>query len=265
MSRTWLAVLRLTAFGAVTLVAAPLQVIALALRIPLRETVPQAYHRLCCRLMGLRLEVMGTPSLTKPTLFIANHSSYLDIPVLGALIRGSFVAKTEVAGWPVFGWLAKLQRTVFVERKPRRVRDQTNTMLARLKAADSLVLFPEGTSSDGNRTLPFKSGLFAVANLAVDGEALTVQPVSITCTRLDGIPLGRRMRGFYAWYGDMDMLPHLWRMAGLGRLTVAVVFHPPVTADAAGSRKALARLCYEHVSAGVAAANAGRQPLPVAA
>ena len=246
MSRAWLAVLRLTAFGAVTLVAAPLQVIALALRIPLRETVPRTYHRLCCRLMGLRLEVMGTPSLTKPTLFIANHSSYLDIPVLGALIRGSFVAKTEVAGWPVFGWLAKLQRTVFVERKPRRVRDQTNTILARLKAADSLILFPEGTSSDGNRTLPFKSGLFAVANLAVDGEALTVQPVSITCTRLDGIPLG-------------------WRMAGLGRRTVVVVFHPPVTADAAGSRKALARLCYEHVSAGVAAANAGRQPLPVAA
>jgi len=253
-------VLRIIVYLAWTVIALPLQVVAVRLHLPLRRRLPLIYHSTCLRLLGIRLKVYGRRSRARPTLFVSNHSSYLDIMILGGLVPGSFVAKAEVARWPFFGLLAKLQETVFVDRKASSAREQRASLLNRLEASDNLILFPEGTSSDGNRTLPFKSALFAVADLRVDGAPLTVQPVSIAATALDGIPLGRMMRSLYAWYGDMALLPHIWRVAGAGRLTVVVQFPPPVTIDTMGSRKALAEACWKQVADGVAAANAGRLP-----
>ena len=99
-------------------------------------------------------------------LFAANHVSYLDITVLGSLLDASFIAKTEVAGWPLFGWLARLQRSVFIDRRARSTAHQRDSIAARLAAGEALILFPEGTSGDGNRLLPFKSALFSVADHA---------------------------------------------------------------------------------------------------
>ena len=251
---------RLSVYAGFTLVLMPLQAAAVALRLKLRETLPLWYHGRCCRILGIRVERRGRRSAVRPTLFVSNHSSYLDISVLGSLIGGSFVAKAEVSRWPFFGWLAKLQRTVFVERRARRTADQRNRIVARLEQGDSLVLFPEGTSDDGNRVLPFKSALLAAAACEIKGEPVTVQPVSISYTRLDGLPLGRHLRPLFAWYGDMDMVPHLWQLAGLGRLTVVVHFHRPVHLRDFASRKALSDHCHREVSGGVARALAGRLP-----
>ena len=178
--------------------------------------------------------------------------------MLGSLIAGSFVAKAEVADWFFFGWLAKLQRTVFVERRVRRTADQRDVMARRLEAGDNLILFPEGTSDDGNRVLPFKSALLSVAERRPHDQALIVQPVSLAYTRLDGLPLGRALRPLFAWYGDMELAPHLWQLAGLGRLTVVVHFHPPVTLEDFGSRKRLSDHCQAKVAEGVALALSGR-------
>jgi len=244
--------------------AVVVQTVCLALHSRLATIVPVIYHRVCCWLLDIRVETRGTMSTAKPTLFVCNHSSYLDITVLGSLIRGSFVAKSEVAGWPLFGLLAKLQRTVFVDRQRRATTHQQRDQLAqRLDAGDNLILFPEGTSNDGNRTLPFRSALFGVAERATDGAAeavpLTVQPVSLAYVRLNGMPIGRSLRPFLAWYGDMELVGHLWHVAGLGRITVAVEFHPPVTLAQFGSRKALSDHCQRAVAEGVAAALAGRR------
>jgi len=138
------------------------------------------------------------------------------------------------------------------------VAGQRDALGERLREGDNLVLFPEGTSSDGSRVLPFKSSLLAVAEREINGQPLTVQPVSIAYTRLDGMPMGRYLRPFFAWYGDMDLAGHLWHAVGLGRVTVVVEFHDPVTLEQFGSRKALSDHCYEVVSRGVAAALAGR-------
>ncbi len=254
-----LGLLRLTLYVLWILLIGPVQALAVALRLRLRKRLPVIFHRGCLRIFDIQVRVVGQPSVDKPTLFISNHVSYLDIEVLGALIAGSFIAKSEVAGWPLFGWLAKLQETVFIDRKAKReVAQQGETLVGRLMAGDSLILFPEGTSSDGNRVLPFKTALFAVASQRIDDRPLTVQPVSLTATALDGIPLGRLLRPLYAWYGDMDLGPHLWQFAKLGGVTVAVEFHPPLTVDDAGSRKALADQCYRAVRSGVSRAVAGR-------
>jgi 1-acyl-sn-glycerol-3-phosphate acyltransferase len=238
----------------------PLQALALLLRLDLRRSVPLWYHRRCCRILGIRIERRGRQSRVTPTLYVSNHTSYLDITILGSLIPGSFVAKAEVARWPFFGWLAKLQRTVFVERRTSRTATHRNAIAERLEQGDNLILFPEGTSDDGNRVLPFKSGLLAAAACEPRGQPLTVQPVTIGYTRLDGLPLGRHLRPLFAWYGDMEMAPHLWRLVGLGRLTVVVQFHPPVHLADFASRKALSEHCYLQVSVGLSRALAGRAP-----
>lgn len=258
MGSNLLAIRRLVLYVLVTILGLPVQACLLALRSPLRAQFPNVYHRLCLRILGLDVQVHGTMCRRRPTLFVANHSSYLDIMVLGSLIDGAFIAKAEVRDWPFFGLLARMQRTVFVDRKQASVSLHRSSIVERLDAGERLILFPEGTSSDGNRTLPFKSALFSVAQVEVGGQPVAVQPISVTCTALDGIPLGRWMRPVYAWYGDMDLLPHIWNVAKAGRLSVSVVFHPVAGLDQMGSRKALAQFCWEAVAEGVARANAGR-------
>lgn len=253
------AAINLLVITAWTLVLMPVQLAALATRSRLAATLPQLYHRGNCAILGLGIEVHGERVRTRPALYAANHTSWLDIVVLSALIPGSFVAKHEVAGWPVVGLLAKLQRSVFVERRRQRAGKHRDEMRKRHEAGDLLILFPEGTSNDGNRVLPFKSSFFAVAERPVAGAPLVVQPVSLAYTRLNYMPMGRGLRPLFAWYGDMPLLPHLWRLLGVGPATVAVEFHAPVTVAQFASRKALAAYCREQVVAGVSRALTGRR------
>lgn len=253
------ACLRILAYVALTLPLLPVQAVALALKHELSTALPRAYHRMVCRVLGIRVIVRGGAlASARPLLVVGNHSSYLDIEVLGSLIPGSFVAKAEIAGWPFFGWLAKLQRSVFIERRSSKAREHKDEIEKRLLEGDVLILFPEGTSDDGNRMLPFRSALFSVAERRIEGEPLVVQPVSLAYTRLDGMPMGRSFRPLFAWYGDMALAPHLWRMLGMGVLTAEVMFHEPVTIDRFASRKALSEHCWRVVSEGVASLLSGR-------
>jgi 1-acyl-sn-glycerol-3-phosphate acyltransferase len=258
MGSTRLRLWRLLAYLAWTVPLMPVQAVGLLLRRPWAITFPRFYHRICCRLLGIRIRRIGEPTPLRPTLYVANHISYLDITALGSLLAAGFVAKAEVARWPVYGWLARMQRCVFVDRQVRSTAAQRDAIADRLAAGEALILFPEGTSHDGNRLLPFKSALFAAAM----HPDVVVQPVSVTYTRLDGMPLGRGFRPLFAWYGDMTMAPHLWRMLGLGTLEIAIEFHRPTSFAECGSRKALAAYCEARVAVGVDAARTGRRPLP---
>jgi 1-acyl-sn-glycerol-3-phosphate acyltransferase len=243
----------------ITLLIIPLQVLLIRLHSRWAERLPVIYHRGVCWLFGLDIVVHGKPESRRPTLFIGNHTSYIDIEVLSSLMPVSFIAKAEVGRWPFFGTLARLQRTVFVDRRPQSTVNQRDEIAARLAAGDNLMLFPEGTSNDGNRTLPFYSALFSVAERRIAGERpLPVQPVSVAYSELNGFPIGRSLRPLLAWYGDMELAPHLWCFAGLGRVKVVVEFHPTVTIDEFASRKELAEHCRRAIARGVADAISGR-------
>jgi lyso-ornithine lipid O-acyltransferase len=223
---------------------------------------PMRYFRYIARIFGLNIHVRGTPSSKKPTLFIANHSSYFDIFTLGSILKGSFVAKSEIAGWPFFGYMCRLQNTVFVERQAGRAGAQKNAIRERLEAGDNIILFP-GTSSDGNRVLPFKSSLFSlVEEPLLNGDVITVQPISITGVGLDGLPLGRTLRPYFSWYGDMDMTPHLWQSLKLGRFDVEVLFHASVTIRDFKDRKELCRYAENTIREGVGQLVSGQNSLP---
>jgi 1-acyl-sn-glycerol-3-phosphate acyltransferase len=263
-----LSLVRLVAYLGFTLALMPIQALALARGWRLAVTLPLFYHRRTAALLGFRVETRGRRTTDEPTLFVANHTSYADMEMLGSVIPGSFIAKSEVAAWPLFGQLARLQRTVFVDRRARSSAvEQRDSLTERLGAGGNLILFPEGTSNDSLHVRPFKSALFAAAEVRVDGRALSVQPVAIAYTRVNGMPLGRTMRPFFAWYGDMELVGHLWKMLGFGTVDVVIQFYQPVTIDKFGSRKKLAEHCWRVVAEGVAAANAGRlpalEPLPL--
>ena len=256
------AVIRLSAYLTLTLVLLPIQALAVLTRTRVAKLTPIFYHRLCAKIFGFRIRVHGNPSAARPTLFVSNHVSYMDITVLGSLLDASFVAKAEVSKWPLFGQLAKLDRTVFVQRRGPRAAEQRDEISGRLADGDNLILFPEGTSADGLHVLPFKSALFSVAEHRGQSESLALQPVSIAYTQLDGIPLGRCLLPHFAWYGDMTMMPHLFTLVGLGLVTIDVTFHEPASCHVFQSRKEMAEYCHRIVSAGVSHSNHVKRLLP---
>lgn len=247
--------------GLATAVGIPLQWVSLKLGLPSRRTIPTTYHRLLLRFIGVRVRVRGAPAQGRPLLILSNHVSWLDIPVVGSLTPLFFVAKSEVAGWPVIGLLARFQRTVFVDRQRRHATGEVNREIAhRLQQGDPVVLFAEGTSSDGNRVLPFRTALVgAVREVFATSAEVTVQPLSIAYVRLQGLPMGRLHRAVAAWYGDMELAPHLMDVLRHGAIDVEVTFGPPLPLDAAHDRKSVTRTAEETVRALSARALAGRE------
>lgn len=254
--------LKLGGFFLLVIVFVPVHLALRVTRHRIRPTtLPCFFHKTLSSLVGFKIRVRGEMALREgaPTFFVSNHTSYLDIPVLGGIIPGYFIAKSDVASWPFIGMMARLQNTVFVERKTARARKQSHVLRERLEAGHNLILFPEGTSTDGQRTLPFKSSLFSVVETPLpSGAYALIQPVSIVATEVGGLPMGRAWRPYYAWYGDMTFVKHVWEFFKIGSFTVDVIFHPPVTIEDFGNRKLLSDYCQCSVSKGVNQCLTGR-------
>jgi lyso-ornithine lipid O-acyltransferase len=249
------ATLKALCFTIITVTLMPVQWLFLKLWPRGAKHLPHYYHRLMCRLLGIHIVVRGDKPSSNNTLIVSNHVSWLDIPVLSTLMPLSFVAKREVATWPFFGWLAKLQRTVFVNREQRQTTGESrNELLARLHQGDAVVLFPEGTSHTGESLLPFKSSYFAAA-VSPD---IAIVPVTLAYRRYWGMPMTRQERPTFAWYGDMELVPHLKGFLKAGPITVEVIFHPALDVETGLDRKKAAVASERAIRTGLAAALTGR-------
>lgn len=239
----------LVLFALLTLPLMPLQALFIALRLPLASYLPCWYHKAVCRLLDVRVHLSGAPVAPGPMLIASNHISWLDIPVLSSIAPLSFVAKREVASWPFISWLARLQRTIFIDRTRRSAVAETRAqILERLQNDERIVLFAEGTSSDGNQVLPFKSPLFAaIEPNGMNDSRYQLQTCAIVYTHIYGLPMNRQQRPAIAWYGDMDMLSHAWGVLKGGPLDVHVRLGEPVSLATVGDRKKLAVHAYERV------------------
>ena len=258
------------AFFTLTLLLLPFQLIGLAFDLRLQRSIPHLYHRILCALIGVRIREVGTRSTASPALILSNHVSWLDISVISALSPVVFVAKSEVAGWLVFGWLAKLQRTVFINRQARQQTGAaTREIAGRLLDGDAVVLFAEGTSSDGTRVLPFRSALVGAVHHALGNSAhhanITVQPMSVAYVGFGGVPIGRALRERVAWYGDADLMPHLARVLASGAVDVTVSWGEAIAYDMRADRKAIAREAERSVRRMTAAALRDAPPVMPAA
>jgi 1-acyl-sn-glycerol-3-phosphate acyltransferase len=239
-------VLVIATIAVITFPLMPVQWLAIRLNLSAQRRIPVVYHRILCAVLGVKIRVVGERIREHPLLIVANHSSWLDIPIISAVAPAVFVAKSEVAGWPIFGWLAKLQRSVFVDRNRRHRTADVNAEIAqRLAAGDPVVLFGEGTSSDGNRVLPFRTALIGSARDALAEAEHTrrvwIQPMSLAYTGLLGLPIGRQHRHVVAWYGGLSLWPHLVGVCKRGAVDVVVTWGEPVAFDENTDRKQTAR------------------------
>jgi lyso-ornithine lipid O-acyltransferase len=251
--------LSIGAIAVLTLALLPFQWMAVRMKWPMRRRIPSLYHRFVCRILGVRIKTVGRRSDAEPLLIVANHMSWLDISVITAVAPVVFVAKREVAAWPVFGLLARLQRSVFVDRTRRhKTRDVNSEIARRLAEGDAVLLFGEGTSSDGNRVLAFRTALIGAARDAIAEtgrvKRVWVQPLSVAYTALLGLPLARPNRSAVAWYGRASLLPHLRQLVAYGAIDVTVSWGDPVAYDETSDRKIVARRVEDVVRAMTVAA-----------
>jgi lyso-ornithine lipid O-acyltransferase len=237
------------ALTAVVLVIVPAQALALALTNgPGSTPIALRFHRWVCAVLGVDVAIRGTPARAAQVVFACNHLSYLDVAALGSVLRATFVAKDDVRGWPLAGVLARLQNSVFVSRDPRRASEIVAAMRAALAVERRLVVFAEGTTSDGSRVLPFKSSAFAALTDPVMAEVV-VQPVTIELLAVNGRAIaegGDRDR--YAYHGDARLIPHLigfMRGSGAG---VCLTFHAPLQRLPDDTRKTLATRAHARVA-----------------
>jgi len=236
----------LLALIVLTLVLVPMQLIGIAFDLRWQRSIPHFYHRMLCALVGVRIREVGKRTSDTPVLILSNHVSWLDICVITALSPVVFVAKSEVAKWPVFGWLAKLQRTIFIERERRqKTGAATQEIAGRLLGGDAVVLFAEGTSSDGIHVLPFRSALIGAVHHALGDNthhtAITVQPMSLAYVGFGGLPVGRALRERVAWYGDADLIPHFIGILASGAIDITVTWGEARAYDMTADRKQIAR------------------------
>jgi lyso-ornithine lipid O-acyltransferase len=257
--------LSIGAIVVLTLALLPFQWLAVRFEWPLRRLIPTFYHGLVCRILGVRIMTIGGRADVAPLLIVSNHVSWLDIFVITAVAPVVFVAKREVASWPVFGLLARLQRSVFVDRERRqKTRDVNSEIARRLTDGDAVLLFAEGTSSDGNRVLTFRSALIGAARDAITEEGhverVWIQPLSIAYMAVRGLPLGRSNRSTVAWYGSASLLPHVRQLVAHGAIDVMVTWGHPVAYDRSSDRKVAARRLEECVRTMTVAALRGRAP-----
>lgn len=221
---------------------------------PLNRRAGQALIRLYCRctclILGVTARLNGAPFNACPTLFVANHVSYLDIVILGGLLDATFIAKLEIAGWPLFGQLGRLTGTFFVRRRWRDALIQRNTLAARLREGESFILFAEGTSTNGLAVQKLKTSLLSVAEPWVLDRPVAVQAVTLAYLQLrDGTRIGPETCDRYAWHGDADFVPHLWGVLRHAGLAVTVAIEPPCLSWSVTSRKVLAGELQARISA----------------
>jgi 1-acyl-sn-glycerol-3-phosphate acyltransferase len=216
---------------------------ALMLVLPGRGKVvfPKVYWQTFAWLLGMHIRQIGTPAARvdgRPVVFVANHSSWLDVAVIGARLETCFVSKDAVQDWPGVNLVAILGRTAYVTRQRAATGRESDVIRQRLDQGDNLILFPEGTTDDGTRVLPFRSSFLSVA----EGDAPPiVQPVSIVYDRMAGLPVGRMNRPVFAYYGDMNIGSHFWRLIRSHAFGVTLLLHPPIDPRDYADRKSLTR------------------------
>ncbi|QDH12900.1 1-acyl-sn-glycerol-3-phosphate acyltransferase [Formicincola oecophyllae] len=217
---------------------------------------PRVFWRGVCRIMGMKVRVLGKPAATstaarkrRPVIYVVNHTSWMDIAVLGSIMPTIFISKDEVRHWPLVGILTKLGSTLYVTRTPQTASAEISEISARLREGYDITFFPEGTTSDGAGVLPFLSSLFAIAKpprtaaSAPDEDAPRplVQPVSLVYDQLEGLPTGRNRRSsVFSWYGDMEFGPHFKELSAWRAMRASVMFHAPLDPETFPTRKKLA-------------------------
>jgi len=198
-----------------------------------------------CLLFGIRTKVTGASPSMHGTLFVANHASYIDIIILGGLLPMRFTPKSDIKSWPFFGLLTDLSRPIYINRKQRSaLQGHFDEIMQALHDGDNILIFPEGTTSDGNEVMPFKSSMLQLV-AGEQAKDVPLQPITLAYTKHNGQAITDGQRDRFAWYWEMSFLPHFWQLLHIRTATVHVHFHEPVHTASFPDRKAITQHCQQ--------------------
>lgn len=235
-------------------VVPPQTIILLFTNGPTARVLPYLWFNGVCCIFRIKLHVEGAPYTQSQTLYVSNHLSYLDIPVIASILKASFVSRGDVANWPLFGYLAKMGQTAYVARDRSAVKKDSGAVNARIERGESLIIFPEGTSTDGQDVLDFKSSLFSLV-IGHGNEDMHIQPITLQVIGVNsgGAPETQEERDIYAWHRNLDtpLFVHLWLFALSKGADLRLQFHSAFHANGYNDRKTLAKACHDTVSNGI--------------
>ncbi len=247
----------------VMIVVIPLQALINALKLPFWNVLPRLFHRIGCLFLGLRVEVIGQPATGRATLLVANHISWTDIVAVGSVADVTFVAKREVGDWPFVGMMARLQKTIFVDRTRRSDAGRTaQEMGTHMADGNAVLLFAEGRSDIGTHVLPFRSALVGAAQHAMieaGANDVLIQPLTIAYTRLQGLPVSRNERSLIAWIKSKSVKQNIREILGGPVKEVTVAFGTPIPLGENDNRKQVTKQAEDQVRTMLVALNRGHK------
>lgn len=206
----------------------------------LHQKMMQLYFKLCLILFGIRVSKDNTQVIKGKSLYVSNHTSYLDIFILGAYLPVKFTPKSDIASWPVVGFIVKVSGAVFIDRRPSQVKKQQVMLEQSFAKGNQLMLFAEGTTNNGAELLPFKSSLFSVAHIIED---IKIIPVLLRYKKLNGNAAERTELDQLAWYADMTLGPHFWNLLKQKSVNVSLQVFDHIDPDDYADRKEIAIAC----------------------
>lgn len=245
----------------------PLQWLWAQSGLPNWGVIPRVFHQLGAAFVGLKITVIGKPVEDRPVLIVSNHISWTDIIAVGSVAKVTFVAKKEIEKWGFVAFMAGLQKTVYVDRNRRSdARRTTAEMARRLADGGAVLLFAEGQSDIGTHVLPFRSALVGAAQHAMEeagARHVVIQPLTISYTRLQGLPVSRNERSLIAWIKSKSVGDNIREILSGGVKEVTLAFGTPMPLEAGSDRKSVTKAAEQQVRRMLVALNRG-QPLPVA-
>jgi 1-acyl-sn-glycerol-3-phosphate acyltransferase len=203
------------------------------------------------RAMNIEVKLRGIPSDYRPLLWVSNHFSYLDVPILGSVLPVRFTPKSEIASWPVIGLFTKMADSVFIDRRVSKTKENQEALIQCFAENGAVSLFPEGTTNDGTALLPFRSSFFSLTEIEVGKQPMKIQNISIAYTHLEDKPITNDQLQYLGWYGDMEFFPHFWAVLRQRGATVELRFHPLINPADFADRKALAAFCQSQVAGAI--------------
>jgi len=206
----------------------------------------------CCKgILGIceiKLKVVSQQTDARPLMLVSNHLSYFDIPILFSVAKVAMTPKSDIAAWPIISSICAITGSIFIERSAEKILDATASLKAAMSKGQVVALYPEATTGNGHEVLPFKASFFKLADEKIQDRPVTIQPVALTYKSICGLPIDRTQWPNVAWYGDMELVPHLWHFLGLGPLDVELAFLEPVTIENFADRKAMAIHCQDVIA-----------------
>lgn len=227
----------------------PFGIVTYKLSYNFHKKIVQFFLKILVKILNINIIEKGSDNLSaRSKMIVSNHTSYVDIFIIGSCLEARFTPKIEVSSWPVINFLVNLSLPLYIHRNARKSFEQKQQIRNAIKSGNNIVVFPEATTNNGLNLLPFKSSLFSVAEPEFENdidEQIPIQPISVVYREFNGEKVTEKNIDKIAWHGEMTFMPHIWGIFKSKNIVAEIIYHPEIYFNNFIDRKTLAKHCHE--------------------